>query len=391
MNTLPLGDELQALEARHSIGVYAKRPLTIVRGAGATLWDDRGRAYIDCAAGQGVANLGHCHPRVVAAIQEQAARLITCQEAFHNDQRARLVSELAALLPAGLDRFFLCNSGAEAVEAGLKFARASTGRSGIVAAMRGFHGRTFGALSATWEAHYREPFQPLLPDVRHVPYNHLAALEAAVDHTTAAVVLEVVQGEGGVRPAQHAFLQGAQRLCRERGALLIIDEVQTGCGRTGRLWAIEHYGLEPDILLLGKAIAGGVPMGIAACGPRVQGLQPGHHGSTFGGNPLACAAARATLQVLREERLAEQAAAKGAWLLEQLQALPSRRIREVRGLGLMVGIELRERAQPFLAALQERGVIALPAGPTVIRLLPPLVISHDQLALVIAALREVLA
>lgn len=390
MTTATTAIDYRALETAHASGVYAKRPLTIVRGSGATLWDETGRAYIDCAAGHGVANVGHCHPRVVAAIQAQAATLLTCQEALFNDQRALLLGELAALLPPGLDRLFLCNSGAEAVEAALKFARATTGRSKIVAAMRGFHGRTFGALSATWEEHYRAPFQPLVPDFAHVPYNNLDALAAAIGADTAAVLLEVIQGEGGVRPGTDGFLQGAQRLCREHGALLLLDEVQTGFGRTGRWWACEHAALEPDLLILAKSIAGGVPMGAVALGPRVGPLNAGTHGSTFGGNPLACAAARATLAVLRDERLPEQAATKGAWLIERLRRLPQRRIREVRGVGLMLGIELRERAAPYVQALQERGVLALLAGPTVIRLLPPLVIGVDELDAVVAALAEVL-
>ncbi|MPY66436.1 aspartate aminotransferase family protein [Deinococcus sp. SDU3-2] len=381
----------RTLEARHGTGVYAKRPLTLVRGQEATLWDDAGRAYLDCASGQGVANVGHSHPRVVAAVQTQAATLVTCQEAVHNDVRAVYLSELAGVLPAGLDRIFLCNSGAEAVEAAIKFARASTGRPGVVAAMRGFHGRTLGALSATWEAHYREPFAPLVPEFGHVPYGNLAALEAAITDTTAAVLLEVVQGEGGVRPASEEFLRGAQRLCRERGALLLTDEVQTGFGRTGRMFACEHTGLEPDLLILGKAIAGGVPMGAVALGPRVAQMTPGTHGSTFGGNPLACAAARAVLDILREENLPAEAARKGEWLIDRLRALPHRRIREVRGRGLMVGLELRDRVAPHLAALQERGVLALPAGPSVLRLLPPLVISDAELEQVVQAVDEVLA
>lgn len=383
--------DYRALEDQHATGVYSKRPLTIVRGAGATLWDDTGRAYIDCASGQGVANLGHCHPRVVEAIQAQAATLITCQEALHNDQRALLSAELAAVLPGGLERIFFCSSGAEAVETAIKFARASSGRPGVVAAMRGFHGRTFGALSATWEAHYRVPFEPLLPGFEHIPYNNLAALEAAVNDRTAAVLLEVVQGEGGVRPGTREFLRGAQELCRRCGALLLLDEVQTGFGRTGRMWALEHHGLEPDMLVLAKALAGGVPMGAVAVGPRVALPGPGTHGGTFGGNPLACAAARATLAAIVDERLAEQATVKGAWLLERLGSLESPRIRELRGLGLMIGIELRERSAPVLQALGERGIIALPAGPSVLRLLPPLVIEQSQLEQVANALAEVLA
>ena len=384
------GINYRELEAEHTSGVYAKRQLTIVRGSGATVWDEQGRAYIDCTAGQGVANVGHCHPQVVAALQAQAATLLTCQEALYNDQRALFLNDLIEVLPHGLERVFLCNSGAEAAEAALKFARLATGRSGVVAAMRAFHGRTFGALSATWEPQYRAPFEPLVPSFTHIPYNNIDALANAITEQTAAVILEIVQGEGGVRPGSAEFLQRAQQLCRERGALLIVDEVQTGFGRTGRLFACEHHNLEPDLLLLGKAIAGGVPMGAVALGPRVTNIAPGTHGSTFGGNPLACAAARATLHVIQREGLAEQAARKGAWLVEQLQDLPARRVREVRGLGLIVGIELRERVAPYLQRLQELGILALPAGPTVLRLLPPLVIDQAQLETVVGGLGEVL-
>src|SRR4051812_12676891 len=250
-----------ALEARYGTGVYIPRGITLVRGAGATVWDDQGRDYVDCTAAYGVAILGHCHPAVVAAIAAQAGMLINCAGMFAHDQRARLLAELAAVLPDGLDRIFLCNSGTEAVEAALKFARLTTHRAGVIAAMQGFHGRTMGALSATWNPHYRQPFAPLLAGFRHIPYNNLPALDAALTDEIGAVVLEVVQGEGGVRPGSAAFLQGAQRLCRERGALLILDEVQTGFGRTGRLFALAHHGLEPDLLCLGKGIAGGFPMG----------------------------------------------------------------------------------------------------------------------------------
>ncbi|HZG67292.1 MAG TPA: acetylornithine/succinylornithine family transaminase [Herpetosiphonaceae bacterium] len=383
--------EYQALEQAHGIGVYAKRPVTIVRGEGCTVWDEHGRTYLDCASGYGVANLGHCHPAVVAAIQEQAARLLSCPETLYNDQRASLLRELAAVLPAGLERIFLSNSGAEAIEAALKLARASTGRDGLVAAMRGFHGRTFGALSATWESHYREPFVPLVPGFSHIPYNNLDALEAAVGVSTAAVLLEIVQGEGGVRPGDAAFLRGAQALCRERGALLIVDEIQTGMGRTGRLFAVEHHGLEPDILVLAKALGGGMPIGATAFGPRAGTFTPGMHGSTFGGNPLAAAAARAALRATLDADLPAHAERLGAGLLERLRRLPPRRVREVRGVGLMIGIELREKAAPLLRALLERGIIALPAGPSVIRLLPPLVITVEELDHVADVLEGVLS
>lgn len=384
------GREILALEGQFGSGVYALQPIPLVRGEGAYVWDAEGRRYIDCMAGHGVANVGHCHPAVTRAIQEQAARLVVCGPTVPNDQRAAFLRELFAIVPAGLGRAFLCNSGAEAVEAAIKFARLSTGRPGIVAAMRSFHGRTFGALSATWNKKYREPFEPLVPGFRHVPYNDLEAMEKAVDGETAAVLLEVVQGEGGVNPGDGEYLRCVQALCRERGALFILDEVQTGFGRTGRMFACEHHGLAPDILCVAKGMAGGVPMGAALLGERVGPLPPKVHGSTFGGNPLACAAATATIRVLVAERLPQRAAELGAYFMDALRSLSSPLIREVRGLGLMVGVELKRPSAPYLAALAERGVLALQAGPTVIRFLPPLVITREDLDQVVQALDAVL-
>jgi acetylornithine/LysW-gamma-L-lysine aminotransferase len=383
-------ESIIATETSHTSGVYPKRAVAIVRGEGARLWDADGREYIDCVGGQGAANLGHANPAVVAAIREQAERLISCPEIFHNDQRAAYLTELVAALPPGLERVFLCNSGAEAIEGALKLARLLTRRTGVVAAVRGFHGRTMGALSATWEPKYREPFAPLLSGFAHVPYDKIDALEAAVDETTAAVLLELVQGEGGVRPANPEYVAGAARICRERGALLVLDEVQTGFGRTGRLWACEHYGVTPDLMALAKSIAGGLPMGAVAIHGRFGALPQGSHGSTFGGGPLVCAAARATLRYIVEHDLPRQAAEKGAYVAERLRDLKLARVREVRGLGLLIGIELKERVQPTLAALMERGILALPAGPNVLRLLPPLVIEHKQLDQVVAAIGDVL-
>jgi len=381
------------LENSYTSGVYSKRPVVIVRGRGALLWDEEGREYIDCAAGHGVANTGHGRPEIAAALAAQAQRLITCPEIVYNDVRARLLERLAHLTPEGLTHIFLCNSGTEAVEGALKFARLATGRSGIVAMLRSFHGRTMGALSTTWEPHYREPFVPLIPGVSHIRYNDLAAAEAAINEETAAVIIELVQGEGGVYVASDEYVHGLASLCRERGALLIIDEVQTGFGRTGRLFACDHYDLQPDILCLAKSLAGGIPMGAICLGPRVTEsgrITKGVHGSTFGGNPLACAAALATLDILEQEALAERAADLGAHALERLKALHSPLIREVRGRGLLLGIELRQRAQPYLEALLERSILALPAGPNVIRLLPPLVITGEQLEQVLNAIEEVL-
>ncbi len=376
-------------EQHYGSGLYPKRPLALVRGDGARLFDAEGRSYIDCVGGQGAANLGHGHPAILAALQAQATQLISCPEIFHNDQRAAYLSELAAALPFPA-RIFLCNSGAEAIEAGLKFARLLTGRTRIIAAKRGFHGRTMGALSATWEPKYREPFLPLVPEFAHVPYGEVEVLADAVDEQTAAVLLEPVQGEGGVRPAPPGYLEAARQICDRHGALLLADEVQTGFGRTGRLFAVEHSGVIPDLLLLAKSIAAGLPMGAVALHTRHGALPGGTHGTTFGGGPLICAVARAALRTYQQEDLPGQAAEKGAWLLAQLRDLHLPAVREVRGLGLLVGIELRGRVQSTLQALLDQGVLALPAGPTVLRLLPPLVISYAELNQVVAAIKTTL-
>lgn len=380
----------QNLEAAHTSGVYSKRPLTIVRGAGAHVWDDAGNMYIDCVGGQGAANLGHCHPAVVAAVQKQAGQLLSCPEIFHNDQRAQLLQRLVELAPPGIERAFLCNSGTEAVEAAYKFARASTGRPAVISAKRSFHGRTMGALSLTGQDKYREPFEPLLAGVTHVTYNDVDALAAALTNQTAAVILEVVQGEGGVRPADPQYLLAAQRLCHEHGALLIIDEVQTGIGRTGRIFACEHSGVQPDLLCSAKSLAGGIPIGAVLIGSRVGALPTGLHGSTFGGNPLACAAALAALHALQFEQLPQRAERLGSDLMQTLRAANLPGVREVRGLGLLIGLELKSKVTPVLQALQARGVLALPAGNTVLRLLPPLVISEEDLGCVQHAVVEVL-
>ena len=382
---------IHELESLHTSGLYTKRPLAIVRGEGARLWDSDGNEYIDCVGGQGAANLGHANAALADAIAAQARTLISCPEMFYNDRRAEYIARLVSVAPAGLQRVFLCNSGTEALEAALKFARATSGRKEFVATMRGFHGRTMGALSATWEKKYREPFEPLVPGYRHVAYNDLAALDAAVTDQTAAVILEVVQGEGGVRPGTADYLRGAQQLCRERGALLILDEVQTGFGRTGALFASEHYGLSPDLLCVAKSMAGGLPMGAVLIGERVGPLPSQSHGSTFGGNPLASAAALAALDYIESEKLSERAAELGTWFMTRLQRIESPLVREVRGLGLMVGMELKQKVTPYLQALMAQGVLALPAGLTVMRFLPPLVISQADLAKAADAVELVLS
>jgi predicted acetylornithine/succinylornithine family transaminase/N-acetyl-ornithine/N-acetyl-lysine deacetylase len=381
------------LENMYTSGVYSKRPVAIVRGSGALVWDVEGGEYIDCTAGYGVANIGHARPEIAAAIAAQAQRLITCSEIFYNDVRSHLLERLAHLVPGGLDHIFLCNSGTETVEGALKFARIATGRSHIVAMLRGFHGRTMGALSTTWDPHYREPFSPLIPGVKHIRYNDLASANAAIDEETAAVIIELVQGEGGVHVACEEYIHGLVTLCRERGALLIVDEVQTGFGRTGRLFACQHFDVQPDILCLAKSLAGGIPMGAICLGQRViesGQITRGIHGSSFGGNPLACAAAVVSLDILEREALPERARELGEYALQRLQRIQSRLIQDVRGKGLLIGIELNKRVQPYLERLSERGVLALQAGSNVIRLLPPLVITQQQLDRVLDVVEEVL-
>lgn len=369
----------------------ARRDLTFVRGSMATLVDTEGDEYIDCGASFGVGNLGHCNPAIVAAITEQARRLIHVGPTFGTDAKAEFIEKLLGIAPRNLRRVFLSNSGSEAVEAAIKFARASTGRSKIVAAMRGFHGRTMGALSATWRREFREGVEPLVPGFVHIPFNDTEAIAKAVDDRTAGVLLEAVQGEGGVHVASQDFLDAARAACDRAGARLIIDEVQTGMGRTGRLFAIERWGIDVDLLTLAKSLAGGVPIGATLTSEEVERSFKGSHVSTFGGNPLACAAGSAALDYTLRERLWERADRLGTRAFAKLRSIEAPAIREVRGLGLMIGVELKEKATPYLQALQERRVLALGGGSNVIRLLPPLSIPEDTWAIALDAMEEVLA
>lgn len=379
-------------EDRYSTGVYYKRSIAIVRGQGAHVWDERGNRYIDCVGGQGAANIGHCNEPVVRAIEEQARKLISCTELFYNDRRAELLEKLSNITPDLITRFFLCNSGTEANEGALKFARLATGRTEIIAAMQGYHGKTMGSLSATWNKDYRKPFEPLVPGFKHVPFNDLEKMREAISDKTAAVIIEVVQGESGVRVASGQYLKGLEILCKEKGALLIVDEVQTGFARTGKMFAIDHYGIQPDIITMAKSIAGGIPMGAIGITKAVADkLFKLAHTSTFGGNPLACAAACATIDYIQEKNLAERAAELGEYFLSRLHSIESDRIREVRGLGLMIGVELKTRSGPYIQELMARGVLALAAGPTVIRFLPPLVIEKADITTVVEKTAEVLS
>jgi acetylornithine/LysW-gamma-L-lysine aminotransferase len=363
----------------------------VVRGKDATLWDDQGRSYIDCTSNQGVNTLGYSNEAVSRAIAEQAQTLTSCSEMFYNDRRAQYMDLLYSILPQPMKRIFLCNSGTESIEAAIKFARLSTGRTNIIACVRAFHGRSFGALSATYEPKYRDAFKPLVPGFSHVPYNNLDVMREAVNDETAAIIVEPVQGEGGVHPATAEYMQGLRELANQRGALLILDEVQTGFARTGKWFAFEHFGIVPDLLAMGKAIGGGVPMGAVAINDTIQNLAPGLHGTTFGGNPLACAAAIASLTEMKRMNLPQMAAEKGQYFKERLEEINSPMIREVRGLGLLLGAELKTKTAPTLRALQADGVLALPAGMNVLRFLPPAIIAREQIDTVIEKVTRVLA
>jgi LysW-gamma-L-lysine/LysW-L-ornithine aminotransferase len=355
-----------------------QRPIEIVRGEGAYLWDATGRRYVDLGATHGVGNLGASPPEVAEAIARQARALLYLGSGYRSPVRTAFLERLLALLPPSFGSVFLSNSGTEAVETAIKIARGATGRPGVVAAFRGFHGRTLGSLSATWRRELREPFEPLVPGFAHVPFNDAAALDAAVTEQTALVLLEPVQGEGGVHVATPEFLRAARAAADRTGALLAFDEVQTGIGRTGRMFAFERWGIVPDLLTLAKSLAGGVPIGATVTTPEVEGRFRGTHHSTFGGNPLACAAGLAALDLAVRERLPERAERLGLRAQERLRSLPTRSVREVRGLGLLLGIELRERVAPALAELERRGYLAISAGPSVLRLLPPLVIPDAE-------------
>src|SRR5262245_31985699 len=379
------------LEELHGAGTYHKRKIVIVRGQGARLWSQDGKEYVDCVGGQGAANIGHQNPYVNQALLEQSKKLISCTELFYNDQRGLLLETLARLTPDRISRFFLCNSGAESVEGAFKFARLATGRREIVSTMRGYHGKSMGALSATWNKEYREPFEPLVPGFSHVPFDNLEKTCQAITERTAAFIVEPVQGESGVRPGSREYFQGVEAHCRKMGALLILDEVQTGFCRTGKMFALEHFGIEPDVLCLAKSLGGGVPMGAIGISEAVSAkLFKLAHTSTFGGNPLACAAANAAIRYMDDFELAQKAHELGQECMSLLRGIDAPKIREVRGLGLIVGVAVKQKAGPYIQQLIERGILVLGAGPTVIRYLPPLVIDRNDLKRVAAETASVL-
>lgn len=390
--------EIVEMGDKYLIKCVGRIPLAPVRGEGARLWDADGREYLDFVSGIAVNSLGHCHPEVVDAICRQAKELIHCSNLYYIEPQVRLAKTLAE--NSGLDRAFICNSGAEANEAAIKLARKyAKKKSGpekfeIVTAWNSFHGRTLATITATGQPKYHKGFEPLPAGFKYVPFNDLDALEKAVGPATCAVILEPVQGEGGVNVASRYYLEGASMLCREHGALLVFDEIQTGLGRTGRFLACQHYGVLPDILTLAKALGGGFPIGATLASEEVAGaFQPGDHASTFGGNPLACAAALAALEELLYGGAVENASSVGAYFYDRLRDLAVKHgcVREVRGLGLLLGMELSAEGKDIVAGCQEKGLLINCVGGNVLRFIPPLNITSGDVNRAVSILDEVMA
>jgi acetylornithine/LysW-gamma-L-lysine aminotransferase len=374
-----MGHDLTTTHTQLSpIPLHASRGISLVRGEGSHLWDDKDRRYLDLMTNYGVNLLGHAHPQVTAAITAQASRLTNAHQSFDTPARQDFLEVLGTLLPPPLTRISFGNSGAEAVEAALKYARVATGRIGVIATHRAYHGRTFGALALTADAKYRDPFAPMLEGVRHVAFDDVDALERALDDSIAAIIVEPIQGEGGIRVPADGYLKGIRERCDARGILLICDEIQTGF-RTGSPFAFTREDIVPDILCLSKSIANGLPIGVTVTSEAVSDRVPkGSHGSTFAGNPLVCAAGAATLRILSDPALHARARKTGDRFQERVRGLGLPQVREVRGRGLMLAVELKKPVTPVIKAMQEHGVLVLPAGGTVIRFLPSILIEDAQ-------------
>jgi acetylornithine/LysW-gamma-L-lysine aminotransferase len=373
--------------------LYQRFPVTVEKGIGAHVWDADGKEYIDCMGGYGVALVGHKNERVNNAIKEQIDKIITVHSSLYNKTREEFLKTLIGLAPEGLTQVHLNNSGAEAIEAAMKFARKFTGKKGMVAMKGSYHGKSFGALSLTFNPKYRKAFAPLVEKVSFASYGDIESLRSVVDDDTAFVILEPIQGESGIIVAPEGFLQDVRKLCDEKGIVLIFDEIQAGLGRTGRLWACDHWNTAPDILCLAKGIAGGVPMGATLVRPDIlASISKGEHSSTFGGNPISCAAGTAALKAITEDGLIENSEKMGKMFREGLEKLKEKHtmIREIRGKGLMIGIEMKFEVKDILFGLIKKGVLMLYSGRNILRILPPLVISEDDVTKVLHALDLVL-
>jgi len=362
--------------------IYQRFPVTVERGLGAYVWDVDGKEYLDCMGGYGVALVGHCNPRVVRALKTQLEKIITVHSSLYNKTREEFLKNLIKIAPKNLSQVYLNNSGTEAVEAAIKFARKFTGKKGMIAMNGSYHGKSFGSLSVTFNPKYRKSFEPLVESVSFSPFGDIDALRSTINSETALVILEPIQGESGIHVAPDGFLQEVRKLCNEKGAVLIFDEIQSGLGRTGKMWASQHWETIPDIMCLAKGIAGGVPMGATLVRPDIlASINKGEQSSTFGGNPLSCAAGTATIQALTEDGLVESATKMGKIFLEGLERLKEKHriIREIRGKGLMIGVEMKFDVKDILFDGIANNLLLLYSGKNILRLLPPLVISESDI------------
>jgi acetylornithine/N-succinyldiaminopimelate aminotransferase len=384
------------LYRRYIAQTYRRQPLVLVEGKGMYVRDIQGKKYMDFVGGIAVCALGHCHPVVTKAISEQAKKLVHVSNLYYIQPQAELAEVLAKVTPQGIDKFFFCNSGAEAVEGSFKLAVKSTKRQRIIAMEGSFHGRTAATVGATWHASYREPFAPLIPKVfDFVPYNDLSAVRQAITDQTAAVIAEAIQGEGGVRVPSYDFLPGLRELCDERGVALICDEIQTGIGRTGKWFACEHWGVKPDIMTMAKALGGGFPIGCFGAKSEVMAsFSPGDHASTFGGNPLACATSKAVIKTMMRLKLPQRAEKMGKYFKNRLSGLAEKHenVIDVRGLGLMLGAELstKQIADTVVAKAREKGFLINCTAEKVLRFVPPLIVEREHIDRVITMLDEIL-
>lgn len=387
MNT----EEIMAMDKKYVMQTYGRQPLALKKGSGAVVWDVEGKSYIDCLAGIAVNNVGHAHPKVADAISNQSKNLIHTSNLYYTQQQAELAELLAGVSPH--DLAFFCNSGAEAVEGSIKLARKYTGKGGIIAMENSFHGRTLTTLTATGQKKYQKGFGPLTPGFTHVPYGDIEAVKKAITDETAAVLVEPIQGEGGVIVPPEGYLASLKKLCEEKDILLVFDEVQTGFGRTGEMFASQTFTVTPDITALAKGIAGGFPMGAVMASEEVgSAFEPGDHAATFGGGPLACAAAIASINVILDENLLSKSKENGSYFQSKLNFLKEDHgiVEEVRGSGLMLGMELDVECVDMVNDMREEGVLINCAAGKVLRFVPPLVIEKEQIDTVSCILGDVL-
>ena len=369
-------------EDQYMGNIYQRFPVTIERGLGAHVWDKDGKEYIDCMGGYGVALVGHCNPRVVKAIKAQLGKIITVHSSLYNKTREEFLEKLIKISPKNLSQVYLNNSGTEAVEAAIKFARKFTGKKKMVAMNGSYHGKSLGALSVTFNQKYRKAFEPLVDTVNFSSFGDIEALRSVVDSDTGMIILEPIQGESGIIVAPDGFLQEVRKLCDEKGIVLVFDEIQAGLGRTGKMWASQHWDTVPDIMCLAKGIAGGVPMGATLVRPDILAtISKGEQSSTFGGNPLSCAAGIGAIDALVEDKLVENAEKNGKIFREGLEKLKEKHkiIREIRGKGLMIGVEMKFEVKDILFDGIANNLLLLYSGKNILRLLPPLVISESDI------------